>query len=82
MLSLTPMENRDINIEINPKCKEYLVDKGIDTDMGARPLRRTITRELEDKLSEEILSGNINFGQKVKVSVGKKGLIFKELVKK
>ena len=76
------LKENDINIEINPKCKEYLVDKGIDTDMGARPLRRTITRELEDKLSEEILSGNINFGQKVKVSVGKKGLIFKELVKK
>lgn len=76
------LKENDINIEINPKCKEYLVDKGIDTDMGARPLRRTITRELEDKLSEEILSGNISFGQKVKVSVGKKGLIFKELVKK
>lgn len=70
------LKENNINIEFNNSCKEFLLEKGIDLNLGARPLRRIITKELEDKLSEEILTGNIEIGDSLMVSVNESGLTF------
>ncbi|MEV0389498.1 hypothetical protein, partial [Nonomuraea sp. NPDC050643] len=53
----------------SPEAKQLLADRGYDPVMGARPLRRTIQRELEDSLSEKILYGELRPGQVVKVAI-------------
>ena len=62
-------ENNNIELKIDKTVKEMIAKKGVDKAYGARPLRRTIQNELEDKLAEEILDGNIKAGTKAKVSV-------------
>jgi ATP-dependent Clp protease ATP-binding subunit ClpC len=61
------LTDRNINIEVTPKAKEFLVEKGYNQEYGARPLRRTIQKYVEDRLSEEILTGKLSIGDKVKV---------------
>jgi len=68
-----------ISLQFNEACKKFLLDKGIDLDYGARPLRRIITKEVEDRLSEEILRGNVNKGDSLLVSVGEDKLIFNRI---
>ncbi|HIU82549.1 MAG TPA: ATP-dependent Clp protease ATP-binding subunit [Candidatus Faecicola pullistercoris] len=67
-----------IDIEITPEAKEFIVRKGSDIEYGARPLRRTIQRLVEDKLSEEILEGKISAGKKIEVASDGETLIFNE----
>ncbi|MCD8049102.1 MAG: AAA family ATPase [Clostridia bacterium] len=50
-------KERGIEIEVSSDAKNYLADKGYDPAMGARPLRRLISREIEDKLAEKVVSG-------------------------
>jgi ATP-dependent Clp protease ATP-binding subunit ClpC len=57
------MRDRDMGIEIRPAAKKLLSEKGYDPVLGARPLRRTIQREIEDHLSEKILFGEVKAGQ-------------------
>ena len=76
------LKKNNINVEFNNSCKEFLLEKGIDLNLGARPLRRVITKELEDKLSEEMLTGNITIGDSLMVSVNESGLTFNEIDKK
>ena len=56
-------------IELTPAAKSLLARRGFDPVLGARPLRRTIQREIEDQLSEKILFGEIEGGQIVIVDV-------------
>lgn len=49
------LKRRDVILELEPKAKEFLVDKGFQPEMGARPLRRTIEQYLEDPLAEKLL---------------------------
>jgi len=53
------LEGREIYLNFEDDSKKFLLNKGIDLDYGARPLRRLIIKEVEDRLSEEILQGNI-----------------------
>jgi len=57
------LRNRDMGLEITQAAKEYLGHKGYDPVLGARPLRRTIQREIEDTLSEKILFNELVPGQ-------------------
>jgi ATP-dependent Clp protease ATP-binding subunit ClpC len=57
------MRDRDMGIELRPAAKKLLSEKGYDPVLGARPLRRTIQREIEDHLSEKILFGELKAGQ-------------------
>ena len=59
----------DINISYGDTLKNFIFDKGYDKKYGARPLKRTIQNEIEDKLAEEILSEEIVSGCKVSISV-------------
>ena len=59
----------DITINYGETLKNYIFDKGYDKKYGARPLKRTIQNEIEDKLAEYILSGKVTTGGKVSISV-------------
>ena len=56
------LSEKNITLEATDAAKEYLAEKGYDPNFGARPLRRLIQDEVEDKLSEELLGGRINAG--------------------
>jgi ATP-dependent Clp protease ATP-binding subunit ClpC len=58
-------EQMDIKLTISPLLKTYIVDKFTDTKMGARPIKRAIQSEIEDKLSEQILRKDIVPGDTV-----------------
>ncbi|WP_431967291.1 ATP-dependent Clp protease ATP-binding subunit [Nocardia sp. bgisy134] len=65
----TQLKNKDMAIELTEKGKSLLAKRGFDPVLGARPLRRTIQREIEDQLSEKILFGEIGPGQTILVDV-------------
>ncbi len=65
----TQLRNKDMEIELSDQAKSLLAKRGFDPVLGARPLRRTIQREIEDQLSEKILFGEIGPGQIVSVDV-------------
>jgi len=67
------LKDRDMGLELSEAAKKLLADRGYDPVMGARPLRRTIQREIEDTLSEKILYGELRAGQLVKVDVEGEG---------
>ena len=69
-------QSRGIHLQVTPKAREWLIDKGYDPKYGARPLRRTVQRELEDPLAEKILAGEIPEGAQVQVRHLKNQLIF------
>jgi ATP-dependent Clp protease ATP-binding subunit ClpC len=71
------LKDKDMGLELTPAAKNLLATKGYDPVLGARPLRRTIQREIEDTLSEKILFGELTSGQIVKVDAegeGKDGI--------
>jgi ATP-dependent Clp protease ATP-binding subunit ClpC len=63
----TQLRNKDMSLELTDASKRWLAKKGWDPVMGARPLRRTIQREIEDALSERILFNEVRPGQIVLV---------------
>ena len=64
---------KDMGIELTTAAKELLAARGYDPLMGARPLRRTIQREIEDALSERILFGELKAGEIIVVDVEGEG---------
>jgi ATP-dependent Clp protease ATP-binding subunit ClpC len=67
------LKDKDMGIELTPAAKKLLATRGYDPAMGARPLRRTIQREVEDQLSEKILFGELKSGEVVVVDVDGEG---------
>jgi ATP-dependent Clp protease ATP-binding subunit ClpC len=63
------LSDQGIEIELSQAALEKITEEGYDPDYGARPLRRALQRKIEDRLSEELLKGNINKGQTVKIDV-------------
>lgn len=61
----TRIKEHDIDLEIADGVKELLALEGFDENFGARPLRRAIQKQVEDRLSEEILNGTIKYGDRV-----------------
>jgi len=59
------LKDRDMGLELLPAGKALLSERGYDQVLGARPLRRTIQREIEDNLLEKILFGELQAGGKV-----------------
>ena len=78
----TRLKNQNININFDDNAEDFLAKKGFDTTYGARPLRRAITKAVEDKLSEEILKGNVKINDEVDVSVEEEDLVFKKNILK
>ncbi len=67
------LKDRDMGIELTQPAKDLLAKKGYDPVLGARPLRRTIMREIEDPLSEKLLFGELKAGSIVVVGVEGEG---------
>jgi len=65
------IKDRDIKVRVTPGAKNLLAEKGFDQTFGARHLKRTIQRLLEDPLAEEILQGRFGPGSRIRVT--KKG---------
>ncbi len=65
--------DRNMTIELSQAARVLLATRGYDPAMGARPLRRTMQRDIEDQLSEKILFGELVSGQHIKVDVDGEG---------
>jgi ATP-dependent Clp protease ATP-binding subunit ClpC len=63
------LAEKDMGLELSEGAKSLLAVRGFDPVLGARPLRRTIQREIEDHLSEKILFGELGAGEIVTVDV-------------
>ena len=69
-------EQMDIQLTITSSVKDWLIEKHIDTKMGARPMKRAIQSEIEDALAEEILSGRVKGGDQVTAGLKNKKIVF------
>jgi ATP-dependent Clp protease ATP-binding subunit ClpC len=67
------LKDRDMSIELTQNAKDLLATRGFDPVLGARPLRRTVQREIEDVLAEKMLYGEVGPGQIVLVGVEGEG---------
>jgi ATP-dependent Clp protease ATP-binding subunit ClpC len=70
------LKEHNITLEVAPEAKEFLIEKGFDPVFGARPLKRTIQRFLEDPLAQEIISKKFKDGATVKVGRKNEELTF------
>ncbi len=64
-----------INLVVRDAAKSYIVEKAYDRKYGARPLRRKIQNEIEDRLAEEIIAGKVKAGDRVVVTTKNKMLV-------
>ena len=69
---------RNMKLELDDKAQDLLVEKGYDPQYGARPMRRSVERYLEDPLAEEILRGHLHENDPVQVTVEDDKLIFSQ----
>jgi len=70
------LDVRHITLDVTEEAKAYLGREGYDPVYGARPLRRTVQREVENQLARRLLAGEIRDGDTVRVDVGAQGLVF------
>ncbi len=63
----TRLEERDLTLELTDAAKQRLMEIGWEPSLGARPLRRAVQREIEDRISEQILEGNLKNSSHIKV---------------
>ncbi|MFK3939270.1 ATP-dependent protease ATP-binding subunit ClpC [Alkalihalobacillus sp. NPDC078783] len=63
------LKEQGIDFELTEEAKDKITDLGYDPEYGARPLRRALQKQVEDRLSEELLKGNIAKGQKAVIGV-------------
>jgi ATP-dependent Clp protease ATP-binding subunit ClpA len=73
------LEDRKIAIVLTEEAKTWLAREGFDPMFGARPLRRTIQREVENPLSKKMLLGEFKEGDTVEVDLSPEGLVFMRL---
>jgi len=78
------LKNKKIEIKVTEQTKEFLAERGFDPNLGARPLKRVIQRQVLDPLSLKIVSGEVKEGERVVVDLEKDKIIFrtpKDLIK-
>ena len=71
------LAEQSFSLKLTPKAKDFLIEKGFNPVLGARPLKRTIQSFLEDPLSEHVLKAKFKKGSTIKVTVEKDRLTFK-----
>jgi ATP-dependent Clp protease ATP-binding subunit ClpC len=69
------LEDKQVDLELTEAAKVYLGENGFDPVLGARPLRRLIQNEVEDRLSDELLSARIKAGDTAVVDLDEDGKI-------
>jgi ATP-dependent Clp protease ATP-binding subunit ClpB len=70
---------RDLKMEVTEKAKTKLADLGYDPKFGARPLKRTVQRELQNPLASAILRGDFVAGDTIRVEIDANGLVFEKM---
>ena len=65
------LNSKEIKIKVNDKAKKFLLSKGTDLKYGARPLRRTIQRYIEDVIADKILRNELLAGQTISINTNK-----------
>jgi ATP-dependent Clp protease ATP-binding subunit ClpC len=65
------VHNLGYEIKLTDEAKEFIADKGFDSNFGARPLKRAIQKYLEDPIAEEILKGDVNEGDVLEIGYNK-----------
>ena len=76
------LKARNLELVLEEKAKDFLVEKGYDPTYGARPMRRAVERFLEDRLAEEILKGNLLPSEPIVVSEEEGKLVFNQKSKR
>ena len=67
------LADQEISIELTPEAKKYVAENGYDPSFGARPLKRTIQTELEDRLAEALLEGTVKERSEILVTCPEAG---------
>jgi len=70
------LEEKGLSLKVGKKVDQFLVKKGYDPKLGARPLRRAIEDYIEDPLSEEVLKGKFGYGSKISLKVDEDKIVF------
>ncbi|MBS4035318.1 MAG: ATP-dependent chaperone ClpB [Ignavibacterium sp.] len=74
------LKNKEITLAVSDEAKDWLAQLGYDVTYGARPLKRVIQKYLVNPLSQELLAGNFDDGDTIKVAVAERvGLVFEKL---
>ncbi len=69
------LKDKHISLSVTKNALDWLVDKGYDSEYGARPLRRVIEQNVEDQIAEAIIDGRISENASVKVDCGENGIV-------
>ncbi len=72
----TQLQASDMKLLVSPEAKEWLRDTGFDPAYGARPLRRTLQRYIEDPLAEEVLKGRFHKNARILVTIEDDQVVF------
>jgi ATP-dependent Clp protease ATP-binding subunit ClpC len=72
------LKGKNVTLVLDEKAKDFLVEKGYDPTYGARPMRRSVEKYLEDPLAEERLKGNIHDNETMNVTVEDGKLVFRQ----
>jgi ATP-dependent Clp protease ATP-binding subunit ClpC len=75
------LDEQEIKLEITSAAKDYLAQKGYDPNYGARPLRRVIQDEIEDKLSESLLHSDFKAGDTIEIDYQEQKITIKAIAK-
>jgi len=70
------MQDRNLTLKVDQAARDYLAELGYDPDFGARPLKRTIQREVQDPLALKVVAGEVKEGDTIRVTKGPAGLQF------
>ena len=73
---LSRLDEHHISIQLTEAAKAWLAKEGYDRNFGARPLRRTVQRFVENPISKDLLAGHYQEGDTILVDVSEEGLIF------
>ena len=76
----TELGDQKMDLEISDAARDYLAEKGYDPHFGARPLRRLIQNEIEDRLSEAVLGGELHAGDTAYVDLEDDTIVIKTKV--
>ena len=72
------LKGKNLQLVLDDRAKDLLVEKGFDPQYGARPMRRSVERFLEDPLAEELLRGQFHEGEPIRVTAEKEKLVFSQ----
>jgi ATP-dependent Clp protease ATP-binding subunit ClpC len=75
----TRLKYKDVHIHLSDAAKNFLIEKGYDPALGARPLRRAVERYLEEPLAEEFIRGGFKPSEVIEIGLGDGKLTFQQL---